>query len=132
MLRSIAAGALRTSSSLAALAGRRAAAPTPALSFAAFRLFSARVTGTVKWFDPKKGFGFIEPADGSDDVFVHFSAIQTDGFKSLGDGEAIEFEVIEEDGGKRRAQDVTGVDGAPVQGSSRDNDRFGGNDDYQY
>ena len=50
-------------------------------------------TGTVKWFDSKKGFGFILNPDGSD-VFVHFSSIQGDGFRALKDGEKVEFEQI--------------------------------------
>ena len=50
-------------------------------------------TGTVKWFDEAKGFGFIAPEDGSKDVFVHFSAIQGSGFKALADGQAVEFDV---------------------------------------
>ena len=51
--------------------------------------------GTVKWFNDAKGFGFIAPEDGSEDIFVHFSAIQGDGFKSLKEGDPVEFEVTE-------------------------------------
>jgi len=50
-------------------------------------------TGTVKWFNESKGFGFIAPSDGSADVFVHFSAIQGDGFKVLAEGQAVTFDV---------------------------------------
>ena len=49
--------------------------------------------GIVKWFNDSKGFGFIEPSDGSGDVFVHFSAIQVDGFKTLAEGDRVTFEV---------------------------------------
>jgi CspA family cold shock protein len=55
-------------------------------------------TGTVKWFNDAKGFGFITPSDGSKDVFVHFSAISGDGFKTLPEGANVEFET--EDGPK--------------------------------
>ena len=51
------------------------------------------ITGTVKWFNDSKGFGFITPADGSKDVFVHFSAIQGGGFKSLAEGQQVQFDV---------------------------------------
>ncbi|MBP6965241.1 MAG: cold shock domain-containing protein [Armatimonadetes bacterium] len=51
-------------------------------------------TGKVKWFSDSKGYGFIETEEGRD-VFVHFSAIQTDGFKSLAEGQNVEFEIVE-------------------------------------
>lgn len=50
-------------------------------------------TGTVKWFNNAKGFGFIAPQDGGDDVFVHFSAIKTEGYRSLNEGQSVSFEV---------------------------------------
>ena len=50
-------------------------------------------TGTVKWFNESKGFGFISQSDGGDDVFVHFNAIQGGGFKTLTEGQAVTFEV---------------------------------------
>jgi CspA family cold shock protein len=50
-------------------------------------------TGTVKWFNESKGFGFISPSDGSADVFVHFSAIQGGGFKTLTEGQSVSFDV---------------------------------------
>ncbi|MFW2438704.1 MAG: cold-shock protein [Arenicellales bacterium] len=50
-------------------------------------------TGTVKWFNNSKGFGFITPDDGSADVFVHFSAIASDGFRTLEEGQAVSYDV---------------------------------------
>ena len=51
------------------------------------------VTGTVKWFNESKGFGFISPNDGSADVFVHFSAIASEGFRTLAEGQTVSFQV---------------------------------------
>ncbi|MEW9121607.1 MAG: cold-shock protein [Thermotaleaceae bacterium] len=59
-------------------------------------------TGIVKWFNSEKGFGFIT-VDGGDDVFVHFSAIQGDGYKSLEEGQKVEFEVVKGDRGFQAA-----------------------------
>ena len=51
--------------------------------------------GTVKWFNDQKGYGFVTPEDGSKDVFVHFSSITGDGFKSLKEGETVQFEITQ-------------------------------------
>ncbi|MBD8498664.1 MULTISPECIES: cold shock domain-containing protein [Paenibacillus] len=58
--------------------------------------------GTVKWFNAEKGYGFIS-VDGGDDVFVHYSAIETDGFKTLEEGQAVEFEISDGNRGPQAA-----------------------------
>ena len=60
-------------------------------------------TGIVKWFNDAKGFGFVAPDDGSDDLFVHFSAINMGGFKSLKEGQKVSFEVAQGPKGKQAA-----------------------------
>lgn len=63
-------------------------------------------TGIVKWFNEKRGFGFISPDDGDDDVFVHYSDIQMNGFKTLEEGQAVAYEVTTSDKGDK-ATNVT-------------------------
>jgi CspA family cold shock protein len=57
--------------------------------------------GKVKWFNDQKGYGFITPDDGSRDLFVHFSSVQGEGFKTLAEGQAVEFDVENSDKGPR-------------------------------
>lgn len=83
----------------------------------------ARVNGTVKWFSQEKGYGFLQREDGAD-VFVHYSAIDGDGFKVLYEGEPVEFDVIEEAKGPKAAN-VTRLD-PPAQPPRRQGG-FGGN-----
>jgi len=59
------------------------------------------VTGTVKWFDSKKGFGFITRDDNGQDIFVHFSAIQGSGFRNLEEGQKVRFEIVQDKKGPR-------------------------------
>ena len=65
-------------------------------------------TGKVKWFNNQKGYGFITPEDGSKDLFVHYSAVLGDGYKSLEEGESVNFEMSESDKGPK-AINVTKV-----------------------
>lgn len=67
-------------------------------------------TGSVKWFNANKGFGFIEPEDGSNDVFVHISAVERAGLSSLNDGQKISYEIQAGQNGKSSAEDLKIVD----------------------
>ncbi|KAJ4967528.1 hypothetical protein NE237_019377 [Protea cynaroides] len=77
-----------------------------------------RSTGIVKWFSGQKGYGFITPDDGSDDLFVHQSSIRADGFRTLGEGEQVEFEIGRGDDGRTKAVDVTGPNGFYVSAAA--------------
>jgi CspA family cold shock protein len=66
-------------------------------------------TGTVKWFNPTKGYGFIQPQDGSRDVFVHISAVERAGLSSLNEGQTIDYEIVS-NRGKQSAENIKSVD----------------------
>lgn len=69
---------------------------------------SERIKGVVKWFSPEKGYGFITPENGTPDIFVHYTAIQGAGYRTLDEGSKVEFEVVEGPKGKQ-ASTVTKV-----------------------
>jgi len=66
-------------------------------------------TGTVKWFNDSKGYGFITPDDGGEDLFAHFSAIAMSGFKSLKEGQKVSFEVTNGNKGKKQASNIQAI-----------------------
>lgn len=68
------------------------------------------MTGTVKWFNAVKGYGFIVNDEGGDDIFVHYSAIQKEGFKTLRDGQNVSFELEKDENGKLRASNVAPIE----------------------
>ena len=70
----------------------------------------SRITGKVKWFNDQKGFGFITPDNGDKDCFVHHSAIQATGFKTLAEGDAVEFDVVQGQKGPA-AENVSKIEG---------------------
>ena len=82
------------------------------------------VQGRVKWFNPDKGFGFIEQTDGSGDVFCHFSAIRGSGYRNLNEGDEVEFEVEQGQKGLQ-ARDVTVTNAAPGGGGGGGGSRGG-------
>jgi CspA family cold shock protein len=67
-------------------------------------------TGTVKWFNPAKGYGFIEPDDGGKDAFVHISAVERAGLSSLNEGQKVSFEVQQGQNGKSSAENLSIID----------------------
>ena len=67
-------------------------------------------TGTVKWFNPTKGYGFIEPEDGSKDAFVHISAVESAGLRSLNEGQKVSYEIVPGQGGKSSAENLSLID----------------------
>jgi len=85
---------------------------------------SSKKTGECKWFNSKKGFGFITPSDGSEEVFVHQSAIHAEGFRSLAEKEPVEYETAVDDNGRIKALNVTGPQGKTVQGAPKPKPRF--------
>jgi CspA family cold shock protein len=84
-----------------------------------------RTTGTVKWFNGEKGYGFITPDDGSKDCFVHFSAIQGGGFRSLDEGERVEFDIGQGQKGPQ-AENVTRLGGGTGGGEGGGGSSGGG------
>ncbi|MEG3619557.1 cold-shock protein [Magnetovibrio sp. PR-2] len=67
-------------------------------------------TGTVKWFNTTKGYGFITPDEGGSDAFVHITAVQRSGLQGLNEGQKVEFELVEQRNGKMAAEELKAVD----------------------
>ncbi len=67
-------------------------------------------TGSVKWFNPTKGFGFIEPEDGSKDAFVHISAVERAGLSGLREGQRVQYELVPGRNGKSSAENLVALD----------------------
>ena len=87
------------------------------------------VTGTVKWFNPTKGFGFIEPEDGSKDAFVHISTVESSGLSSLNEGQKVQFDMVPGREGKMAAENLvdlsSGEGAAPAAEEASDDDDAG-------
>jgi cellular nucleic acid-binding protein len=82
-----------------------------------------KLTGKCKWFNAKKGFGFITRDDGEEDVFVHQTGIISDGFRSLAEDEEVEFSLTQDNQGRLKAVNVTGPSGVHVKGSPKPQQR---------
>eukprot|EP00823_Brevimastigomonas_motovehiculus_P007264 TRINITY_DN627_c0_g1_i1.p1 TRINITY_DN627_c0_g1~~TRINITY_DN627_c0_g1_i1.p1 ORF type:complete len:217 (-),score=49.86 TRINITY_DN627_c0_g1_i1:283-933(-) len=105
------------------LVNRSVCVSAPSITrFASRRLFATeqqKVKGVVKWFNARKGFGFIVPHDGSPELFVHQTDIYAQGFRSLKEGEEVEYMKVVDPSGRVRANSVTGPNGSYVQGQPR-------------
>jgi cold shock CspA family protein len=112
--------------SLQMLAPRQTAMYASRSRSALFCAAQSKTTGTCKWFNVTKGYGFIAPDDGSQDLFVHQTNIIADGFRSLAEGEAVEFVIERSEDGKAKAVEVTGPNGANPQGAPAPSRDFGG------
>ncbi len=67
-------------------------------------------TGSVKWFNPTKGYGFIEPEDGSNDAFVHISSVEKAGLSTLREGQKVEYELVPGQNGRASAENLVALD----------------------
>ncbi|XP_062098562.1 cold shock protein 2-like [Humulus lupulus] len=86
---------------------------------------SKRLAGTVKWFSAQKGFGFIAPDEGGEDLFVHQTSIRSDGFRTLSEGQAVEFIIDYGEDGRTKAVDVENLARSRPSGSGRGRGRGG-------
>uniref|UniRef100_A0A7S1SU53 CSD domain-containing protein n=1 Tax=Tetraselmis chuii TaxID=63592 RepID=A0A7S1SU53_9CHLO len=92
---------------------------------------AGKSTGKVKWFNSQKGFGFITPDDGQEDIFVHQSSIHSQGFRSLDENEDVEYDLEQGNDGRLKAVNVTGPNGDYVKGAPRQGGGgFGGGGGY--
>jgi CspA family cold shock protein len=89
----------------------------PRVTYAVALGSDTMATGTVKWFNDAKGFGFIEPEAGGEDIFAHFSAIQMDGFRTLKQGGRVRFEVVQGPKGQL-AQNIAAIDAPEISEES--------------
>ncbi|KAG0576418.1 hypothetical protein KC19_5G078000 [Ceratodon purpureus] len=115
-----------TVSELGSCSGVQVVAATVAMAEEGVAHAGPKQLGKVKWFNSSKGFGFITPDEGGEDLFVHQTSIHAEGFRSLREGEVVEFAVESSDDGRTKALAVTGPGGAFVQGASYRRDGYGG------